>query len=257
MHHQPESFSSQYEKTSGLAEWLLWLVISLLIFGALTIGMILKNQEIIEYGMYIVIGGLAVGLIIKGYLDARFIEKEKLLASKQVRILEQVDDFETFLKLAPSSIFRSHIDNLYTISLSQHDVNQDNLIEILHSRLLAKNKVVELFASILITLGLIGTIVGLIIMMDGLSAIIHSQQANNENLLLSLVKPGEGPLAGLGVAFYTTLLGAVLGGVVLRILTNVIDSNIMQYTAHLAELTEVHVLPAMRRMAKERQKEVV
>lgn len=202
--------------------------------------------------MYILICGLAVGLIIKGYLDARFIEKEKRLASKQVKILEQVDDFETFFDRAPPSIFHAHIDNLYTISLSQQDLSQDNLVEILHSRLLAKNKVVKLFASILITLGLIGTIVGLIIMMDGLSLILQTHQAGSENLLSDLVKPGKGPLAGLGVAFYTTLLGAVLGGVILRILTNVIDTNIMQYTAHLAELTEVHVLPAMRRMAKER-----
>ena len=80
MHH-PESFASQYEKKTGLNEWLLWLVITLLIFGVLTVGMILKSQEIIEYGMYILICGLAVGLIIKGYLDARFIEKEKRLAS--------------------------------------------------------------------------------------------------------------------------------------------------------------------------------
>ena len=65
---------------------------------------------------------------------------------------------------------------------------------------------------------------------------------------MALVDPVNGPLRGLGTAFYTTLLGAVLGGVVLRVLTNIVDASVMEYTAHIAELTEVYVLPYLRGM---------
>lgn len=255
--HRPVSYAEQFEKTSGLTEWLAWLLILTSIFGVLAIAMYLHSDAAVEYGMYVIILGMGGVLIAKGYFDASFIHREMKLASLQVKLLEKVDDFDQFLQHAPSSVFRSHIDNLYTISMQNADVSQDNLIELLHARLLAKNRVVELFASILITLGLVGTIIGLISMMDSLVVTVEEVGGSSENILPLLFNKDDGPLGGLGVAFLTTLLGAVLGGVILRILTSVIDANITKYTSHLAELTEVYVLPQMRKMAKEReQKEI-
>lgn len=255
MHQQPDSYAKQFEQTSGLSEWFMWLKIMGGIFGVLSVGYALflndyvfLGKAIVEYGMYFIIGGLGIGLIIKGFYDAKFLDTEMKLASQQVKILEEVDDFDAFLERAPTSVFKSHIDNLYTISLSHPEVSQDNLIEILHSRLLAKNKVVELFASVLITLGLIGTILGLMFMMEELVRTVNDLGSGDENILQQLFRD-NGAMAGLGVAFVTTLLGAVLGGVILRVLTSIIDANIMKYIAHLAELTEVHVLPYMRQSA--------
>ncbi len=198
--------------------------------------------------MYFVIGALGIGLILKSFLDARQIQRQTDLASSQIRILEEVDNFEDFLNRSSSSIFRSHIENLYIISQAHGEISQDNLIEVLHSRLMARNKIVELFSSILITLGLIGTILGLIIMMDSLTEIMGNAVID-ENFMKILVDEG-GPLSGLGVAFVTTLIGAIMGGVVLRVLTNVVGSNIMEYIAHIAELTEVYVLPHLRSIAQ-------
>lgn len=246
--HHPESFASQFERTSGLSEWLAWMAVLLGVSAVLAITF-LVDEKAIEFAMYFVISALAIGLIGKGYFDARFIDREMKLASAQVRILEEVDDFESFLERAPQSVFRSHIDNLYTISLSNPDVSQDNLIEVLHTRLMARNRVVELFSSILITLGLIGTILGLIIMMGDLTKTMGAGSVGDE-LLAKLGDPNTGALRGLSTAFLTTLLGAIFGGVVLRVLTSVVDASIMRYTAHLAELTEVHVIPFMRQSAR-------
>jgi len=247
------SNASSLEGVSGLKRWMMWLVILMGISVVVTLAFLMSSQYqgLINWAMYIVIASLGVGLIIKGFFDARFLQTQTDLASSQIRLLEQVDNFDDFLDRSRPSIFRTHIENLFTISKSHADVSQDNLIELLHTRLLAKNKVVELFASILITLGLIGTILGLILMMDSLT-VVMSNASMDENLIKDLVGQ-NGPLSGLGVAFFTTLLGAILGGVVLRVLTSVVDSNIMEYTAHIAELTEVHVLPYMRKMAAQEQ----
>lgn len=206
----------------------------------------------INLGMYLVICALGIGLIFKGYRDAAFLQRETRLAHQQIKILEKVDDLETFLDQAPQSIFRNHIENLNIIASSHVEIHQDNLIEILHARLRARSQVSELFSSILITLGLIGTILGLIIMMNSLTVIMVDYGENTDGLLQALANPTSGPLGGLGVAFYTTLLGAVLGGVVLRVLNNVTDANIRRYSALLAELTEVYVLPYMRSSAASR-----
>ncbi len=239
-----------FQGQSGIRRWLLWLFVLLVLSVGITTAYFLNDiyEGSINAAMYLVIGVLGVSLIIKNFSDARFLQVQTDLASEQLGLLEVVDNFEDFLKRSRPSIFRKHIQNLYIISQSQSDISQDNLIELLHSRLSARNKIVELFASVLIRLGLIGTILGLILMMGGLIEVMDGAVVD-ENLMSALV--GErGPLSGLGVAFITTLLGAVLGGVVLRVLTSIVDANTMEYTAHIAELTEVYVLPHLRKTAR-------
>ena len=66
-------------------------------------------------------------------------------------------------------------------------------------------------------------------------------------------------ISGMSTAFYTTLVGAALGGIGIRILTNVVESNAEFLVGHLAELTEVYIIPSLRasskRAAKQRESE--
>lgn len=250
---QHHSKATYLENVSGIRNWIMWLVILTIVSAVVAAAFYIsqsdaENSSVINNAMYLVIGLLGGGLILKSFMDAKQLQLQTRLASNQIRLLEQVDNFDDFLQRSEPSIFRSHIENLHIISQSHSDISQDNLIELLHSRLIARNKIVELFSSILITLGLIGTILGLIIMMDSLTSIMANAEMD-ENFMKLLVGEG-GPLSGLGVAFVTTLIGAIMGGVVLRVLTNVVNSNIMEYTAHIAELTEVYVLPHMRSIAQ-------
>ncbi len=245
MRKQEAHFGGQLNEASAKTQWLTWfttmLGVSLVLLGAY---MIFGSAT----GILLVIFGLFAATIIKSFRDIRFLDRETRLASEQVSVLAEVNDVTGFLERAKKSVFRSHIAALHTIFLSDSKIDQDNLIEVLHCRLMARNRVVELFASILITLGLIGTIVGLIQSISGLGVLIDNDSD-------SALRDGmAATVAGLGTAFYTTLLGAIFGGVMLRILTSVVDANIMRYTAHLAELTEVNVLPAMRRMAARLEK---
>jgi hypothetical protein len=254
---ESDSFASLFEKQSGFTTWKYWFVtlaVVFLLFGVVTLNPSLDpkfREDLVAWGVYLILIVVGVGCIGKSYFDARFIDREMRLASAQARILEEVDDLNTFLDRTSISVFRRHLENLYTISETHHsDISQDNLIEILHSRLLSRNQVVELFASILITIGLIGTIIGLIFMMNSLTREIATGESSA--LLQKLTQPG-GPLAGLGIAFYTTLIGAAFGGVVLRILTSVVDASITRYTAHIAELTEVYILPFIRKQASRQE----
>lgn len=236
-------------KGTPFTHWLRWFFLLTIISVAFLYASIIPKdpvhaQTLVGNGMYVIIAVVALLCLILSFMEARYISKEMKAADKQVKILEVVDDFDSFLHKAEPSIFKTHIENLYKISKMHNEINQDNLIEIIHSRMLSRNQTIELFSNILITLGLIGTIVGLVFMMNSLVLIMKSSNASS-NLLADLAGQG-GPFAGLGVAFYTTLLGAVLGGVLLRILTSVVDISISRYIAHIAELTEVYVLPHMR-----------
>lgn len=253
--NMPTTFASEFEKVSGLREWIIWVIVLFVSFGFVFVGFFIDGAIIgditfLDLSIYSVIIILAITAIYMSYRDAVFIDSQSKTASKQAGILVELNDISEFLESTEHSIFRTHIESLYRIFQTHSEISQENLIEILHSRLLSRNKVVELFASILITLGLIGTIIGLILMTNDLGNVLQNVGQMESQDLMQNIAGKDGPLGSLGVAFYTTLLGAVLGGVILRVLSNVVDANIMRYTAHIAELTEVNVLPFLRRMAK-------
>lgn len=72
----------------------------------------------------------------------------------------------------------------------------------------------------MITLGLVGTVVGLTLTLTGLTGSLEALGHDQDQLLSGL----RGAMSGMGTAFYTTLLGSVLGGVLLRIFAH-IDEN--------------------------------
>ncbi len=225
----------------GKRQWLLWAAIMAGVLAALFV-----TQVILGWtdGILFVIGALFVGCLAKNFRDISYLDRETRRASEQVRQLRETNDIEQFIRVAEPSIFRHHIESLHTIFLRSPRIEQDTLIEVAHARLIARNRIVELMANILITLGLIGTIVGLIAAVGGLGTVLEGA-GEKEKLIAGM----QTTVDGLGTAFYTTLLGSIFGGVILRVLANIVDANIVGYMAHLAELTEVYVLPAMRRMA--------
>jgi len=142
-------------------------------------------------------------------------------------------DFEDNSK----SIVANHVHSLKKMfkRSGYQSVKQDSLIEILHEKLKSKESIVILFSNLMITLGLIGTISGLITTVGGIGADGNMEEA----------------LGGMGTAFYTTLLGSVLGGVTLRILHFYIEKKIDDYILNLAEVVEIRVIPQFRTKQKE------
>jgi len=84
------------------------------------------------------------------------------------------------------------------------------------------SRFVGLLGSLLITVGLIGTVMGLTITLTGLNGALNNVGADNMSMLVSL----SDALSGMGLAFYTTLLGAIMGGVLLRVFAYITDNSI-------------------------------
>ncbi|MGE0372966.1 MAG: MotA/TolQ/ExbB proton channel family protein [Gammaproteobacteria bacterium] len=80
----------------------------------------------------------------------------------------------------------------------------------------------DVIGNLLITLGLIGTVVGLTLVLTGLTGSLEALGHDSEMMLSGLRKA----MAGMGTAFYTTLLGAVLGGVLLRVFAQITEHGI-------------------------------
>jgi len=115
---------------------------------------------------------------------------------------------------------------------------------------------IEFVGNILITLGLIGTVVGLTFTLTGLTNALDSLGQDQAMMMQGLQKA----MGGMGTAFYTTLLGAVLGGVVLRIYGKITENGVDSLHDTLMSICLVYCSadykPSLSREAKILNKEM-
>jgi len=84
------------------------------------------------------------------------------------------------------------------------------------------SRTITLLGSLLITLGLIGTVLGLTITLTGLNGALENVTSDGMSVLIGL----RDAMSGMGLAFYTTLLGSIMGGVLLRVFGYISDNSI-------------------------------
>lgn len=200
------------------------------VFGLPFIAEMIKSGE----GAYLLIflSAFAYSLYVNASVMFRIAYETDVLLIYYLN-LSASTDFEDNSK----SIVANHVHSLKKMFRRSgcQSVKQDSLIEILHEKLKSQESIVILFSNLMITLGLIGTISGLITTVGGIGADGNMEEA----------------LGGMGTAFYTTLLGSVLGGVTLRILHFYIEKKIDAYILNLAEVVEIRVIPQFRTRQKE------
>jgi hypothetical protein len=106
---------------------------------------------------------------------------------------------------------------------------------------------VSVIAGMLITIGLLGTVIGLIITVGGLSSVLNAAGNNYEEMIAGMNRT----VMGMGTAFYTTFFGGLLGGVVLRVLGSELEKSASQLAAEAMELGELWLAPLCHEHASE------
>lgn len=104
------------------------------------------------------------------------------------------------------------------------------------------SRTIEVVGNLLITLGLIGTVMGLTLTLTGLTSSLDALGHDQELLLSGLRKA----MAGMGTAFYTTLLGAVLGGVLLRVFAQITEHGVEGLYDKVMRICLVHCSADLR-----------
>lgn len=139
---------------------------------------------------------------------------------------------------------RSRTVNRFYRSLKIVAANNDTpdieiLLEMEYSQLSRRSHAIEVLGNLLITLGLIGTVMGLTFTLSGLTSSLDALGTNQDMLLAGLRKA----MGGMGTAFYTTLLGAILGGVLLRIFALITENGISGLHDYITKTCMVHLSP--------------
>jgi len=157
-------------------------------------------------------------------------------------------------------LFAQHVANLRDIAQNKIGVEQEFSLEIIENRLLRREGWVQLFSNLLITLGMVGTVLGLTIAMGSLSGTIGAIRDNltatdggSAPDLAAPIAGLSGALAGMSTAFLTTLLGAVLGGLTLKLLSHSTTNLIEDLVDTIRHKTEAEVIPTLQREVWERE----
>ncbi len=90
--------------------------------------------------------------------------------------------------------------------------------------------------NLLIMLGLIGTVAGLSITLSGLSSSLDAL-GHDEALMLEGLRKA---MSGMGTAFYATLLGAVFGGLLLRIFALITETGVEDIGDRIMKISLVY-----------------
>jgi hypothetical protein len=94
-------------------------------------------------------------------------------------------------------------------------------------------------ADLLLSLGLLGTVIGFVLMLGPMS---HLDAADQGAIRAALAAMS----GGMAVALYTTLAG-LIGGMLLKIQGFLLDGAVQELVRRTTQLTEVYILPAIER----------
>jgi len=114
------------------------------------------------------------------------------------------------------------IRSLQYIHRSSAKVDLPTLSTLEFSSYIRVARFVGLLGSMMITMGLIGTVLGLTITLTGLNGALENVDSDAMSVLIGLREA----MSGMGLAFYTTLLGSIMGGVLLRMFAYIGDNSI-------------------------------
>jgi hypothetical protein len=145
------------------------------------------------------------------------------LESVRVDYLETIAKTKGWLGIEDSNkqlCVANFFDSLKTVISNNGELNVEALVDVEFALYRRTAHALEVIGNLLITLGLVGTVVGLTLTLTGLTSSLEALGQDQEQLLRGL----RGAMGGMGTAFYTTLLGSVLGGVLLRVY-GYIDEN--------------------------------
>lgn len=143
----------------------------------------------------------------------------------------------------PEGCVTAHIRHLMQKArfASPRPVDQRLLLESFEADLREGHSFGWFVADLLLTLGLLGTVIGFILMLTPISSLSGN---DHDAVKMALAAMSD----GMAVALYTTLCGLV-GGMLLKIEGMLLDGAVDELVRRTVRLTEIHVLPALERTA--------
>ncbi len=204
----------------ALVLWIIWSAVAIVIYANMY-----QDTDVwdfVQHDPSRITWGI-IALFAMGVITSFILTLLLTLESIKVDLLESIAKTKGWFGIEHSSkqlCVAKFFDSLKTVISNNGEMNIEALVNVEFAVYRRTAHALEVIGNLLITLGLVGTVVGLTLTLTGLTSSLEALGQDQEQLLRGL----RSAMGGMGTAFYTTLLGSVLGGVLLRVYGH-IDEN--------------------------------
>jgi len=223
----------------ALALWIFWSAAALIIYVG-----IYHDTDVLDFIQndssritWAILGLFAIG-ILTSFVLTLILTLESVTVDKLERSAEK-DGWPGILDSEKKRRVARFFQSLRTIIDKNGDLNIEALVDVEFAAYQRTAHALEIIGNLLITLGLIGTVVGLTLTLTGLTGSLESLGQDQDQLMAGL----RSAMSGMGTAFYTTLLGSVLGGVLLRIYGHIDEHGVESLENALIRICLIHCSP--------------
>ncbi|MBF0281321.1 MAG: MotA/TolQ/ExbB proton channel family protein [Zetaproteobacteria bacterium] len=205
-----------------LVVWLGWLISSVAVFALLY-----RDADMLQFVMqdktrmtWVILGMFFLGVLISFYhvsiLTAEWFRAYRLEGRiKEQGLLSMKSDYG-------HRCVDCYLNSLRLVLERSGPLDLEGLAAVEFAGQRRMSQFVGLIGNLLITLGLIGTVFGMTLIMTGLNGALNAIGEDQHQMIDSLSRA----MSGMGIAFYTTLLGSVLGGILLRVFAWITDASV-------------------------------
>ncbi|MCF7817233.1 MAG: MotA/TolQ/ExbB proton channel family protein [Kiritimatiellales bacterium] len=231
-------------KIKPIVSWGIWAVGLSLVMGIITRNFILAGFRADTTGMSFVIAALFMGGLVASFRAAMLLQSEwgvlnRVVKTKQVPLANG--------KSGLSDIFNKLADYKRT----GHTVDIHTAIDTYHAGHNSRVRSVSIMAALLISMGLLGTIIGLIMAISGLGGMVENIGLSRATMMDAL----KTTVSGMGTAFYTTFFGA-LGGLILRAVAVSQLNSLSELCAAATEYADVNLVAKLDNKEEEINQQV-
>jgi len=216
--------------------WLVWAAVALAVHLSMYYDLnlweyIKQDQSKITWVTY---GLFVLGIVMSFGLMVRVIN-ESTLATKLGYIAREKGLIEVPIDSTAKAVERFFL-SVKELAIKNEQPDIEALLDVELAPYRRLSHAVDVFGNLLITLGLIGTVVGLITILAGLTTSMDALGHDQERLMTGI----RHAMGGMGTSFYATLLGSVLGGLLLRVFVLINEHGIEELSENLKKICMVY-----------------
>ena len=218
---------------------LVWTVVGVAVLAAWRYGLLQEVWRADSTGLALGISLVFAGTAARGSWHVIRLSRALNHVSDVERLLGK--DAEAGTRGLPEGCVAEHVRHLQIKARLGGGAGLDQrlLLEAFEADLRRGQELGWFVADLLLSLGLLGTVIGFILMLAPISALDTADESAIKGALAAMS-------GGMAVALYTTLAGLV-GGMLLKLQGFLLDGAIQELVGRTTRLTEVFILPTIER----------
>ncbi|MDF7798167.1 MotA/TolQ/ExbB proton channel family protein [Pontiellaceae bacterium B1224] len=216
-------------KMTPIVSWSIWAGGLSLVMAIITRNQLIAGFRSDETGMSFVITALFMAGLVVSFRAARQLHQEWA-------VLAKINKTNVIPKSTYSADLASVFSKLQGFKDQGENVDIHTAIDTYHAKHNSRVRSVSIMAALVISMGLLGTVVGLIMSISGLSSMVENIGLSRTTMMNALTAT----VAGMGTAFYTTFFGA-LGGLILRAVAVSQLNSLSELCSEAAEYADNHL----------------